>query len=347
MDGPLVRLPPRERLVGVQPRRDRYLSDGRHLLPVALADVFALIGNTPLVEIVRLNPHRERGVRVFAKLESRNPGGSVKDRPARHIVLDAEARGLLPGKALLDATSGNTGIAYAMLCAARGYDCHLVLPANASRERLRILEAYGATLHLTDPLEGQDGAIDFCHELAAKEPERFWHADQYGNPANPRAHYETTGPEIWRQTEGAVTHFVGGLGTTGTVMGTGRFLRERRPDVVVASLEPSGPFHGIEGLKHLATSHVPGIFSEKEAGLRLSVQTETAQRLARELARREGLLVGGSGGAALAGALQLAADAPAGSVVVTVLPDSGERYLSTGLFGRQAAPDGTGGAPRP
>ena len=313
-----------------------------------MADVFALIGNTPLVELTRLNPHRARGVRVLAKLESRNPGGSVKDRPARHIVLDAERRGILPGRALLDATSGNTGIAYAMLCAVRGYECHLVIPANASRERLRILEAYGATLHLTDPLEGQDGAIDRCREMAAEEPDRFFHADQYGNPANPRAHYETTGPEIWAQTGGAVTHFVAGLGTTGSVMGTATFLRERRPGLVVASVEPSGPFHGIEGLKHLATSHVPGIFREADAGLRLRVQTEDAQRLTRDLARKEGLLVGGSGGAALAGALQVAADAPEGSVVVTLFPDGGERYLSTDLFGPAGqGPGRAGGAPRP
>lgn len=310
--------------------------------------VFALIGDTPLVEIARLNPHRERGVRILAKLESRNPGGSVKDRPARHIVLDAERRGLLrPGRALLDATSGNTGIAYAMLCAARGYECHLVLPANASRERLRILEAYGATLHLTDPLEGQDGAIDFCREMAAKEPDRHHHADQYNNPANPLAHYETTGPEIWRQTAGKVTHFVAGLGTTGTLMGTARFLREKKPEMAVASLEPAGPFHGIEGLKHLGTSHVPGIFREAEAGARLSVQTETAQRLTRDLARKEGLFVGGSSGAALAGALHLAETAPPGSVVVTVFPDGGERYLSTELFASRPVRPGAGGAPPP
>ncbi len=295
--------------------------------------VFDLVGNTPLVEIIRLNPHRARGVRIAAKLESRNPGGSVKDRPARGILLDAEARGILPGRALLDATSGNTGIAYAMLCAARGYECHLVLPANASKERLAILRAYGATLHLTDPLEGQDGAIDRAHEMAKEAPARFWHADQYANPANSLAHFATTGPEVWRQTEGAVTHFVAGLGTTGTLMGTARFLREKRPSIAIAAVEPSGPFHGIEGLKHLATSHVPPIFVEKEAGLRLAVATEEAQRLTRALAREEGLLVGGSSGAALAGALRVAAEAPPGSLVVTVFPDGGERYLSTGLLG--------------
>lgn len=297
-----------------------------------MSDVLALIGNTPLVEIERLNPHRSRGVRILAKLESRNPGGSVKDRAARGIILDAEKRGILPGKVLLDATSGNTGIAYAMLCAARAHACELVLPANASPERLKILRAYGAKLHLTDALEGQDGAIDFAHELAAKQPERYWHADQYANPANPRAHHETTGPEVWAQTGGAVTHFVAGLGTTGTLMGTARFLREKRPDISIAAVEPSGPFHGLEGLKHLASSHVPAIFRADEAGERLAVETETAQRLTRDLAKREGLLVGGSSGAALAGALLLAERAPSGSVIVTLFPDGGERYLSGELF---------------
>ncbi|HWH08367.1 MAG TPA: cysteine synthase family protein [Candidatus Thermoplasmatota archaeon] len=298
-----------------------------------MSDVFRLIGNTPLVEVERLNPHRERGVRVLAKLESRNPGGSVKDRPARHIVLDAERRGLLgPDRPLLDATSGNTGIAYAMLCAARGYPCRLVLPANASPERLKILRAYGAELDLTDPLEGQDGAIDRARELAAREPDKWFYADQYSNPQNPLAHEETTGPEVWAQTGGRVTHLVAGLGTTGTLMGTARFLRRQAPGLVVASVEPAGPFHGIEGLKHLATSHVPGIFREAEAGTRLSVPTEEAQRLTRALAREEGLLVGGSSGAALAGALRVAAEAPAGSVVVTVFPDGGERYLAGELF---------------
>ncbi len=298
-----------------------------------LPPVFHLIGNTPLVEVRRLNPHRERGVRIFAKLESRNPGGSVKDRPARAIILDGEARGMLTKeRALLDATSGNTGIAFAMLCAARGHACHLVLPGNASKERLKILEAYGAVVHLTDPLEGQDGAIEKVREMARDEPDRWFYADQYANPANPRAHEQTTGPEIWAQTQGKVSHFVAALGTTGTVMGTARFLRTQRADIHIASIEPAGPFHGIEGLKHLESSHVPAIFDEKQAGERLGVETERAQALTRALAREEGLLLGGSSGAALAGALQVAAGAPRGSVIVTIFPDGGERYLSTDLF---------------
>lgn len=297
-----------------------------------MADLFDLIGNTPLVEIRKLNPARRRNVRIYAKLESRNPGGSVKDRAARAIVLDAEKRKLLPGRALLDATSGNTGIAYAMLCAARGYECHLVMPSNASSERVKILEAFGAKLHLTDPLDGQDGAIDAVRAIAASEPGRWFYADQYSNPANPRAHEETTGPEIWAQTGGEVTHFVAGLGTTGTLMGTARFLRTRRPDVRVYAVEPSGPFHGLEGLKHLATSHVPTIFSEKEAGIRIAVETEDALRCTRALAQEEGLLVGSSSGAALAGAIDAAKEAADGSMIVTIFPDSGERYLSGRVF---------------
>jgi len=289
-------------------------------------DVFDLIGNTPLVELQRVNPERARGVRILAKLESRNPGGSVKDRAARHIILDAEKKGLLPGRRLLDATSGNTGIAYAMLCAARGYGCTLVLPGNASPERLAILRAYGAQLVLTDPLEGQDGAIDAVRVMAAAEPGQWFYADQYSNPANPRAHEETTGPEIWQQTKGEVTHFVAGLGTTGTLIGTARALRTRRPNVGIYAVEPDGPFHGLEGMKHLATSHVPSIFSAKEAGVRLPVETERALGVARQLAREEGLLVGGSGGAAVAGAIEVARTAAEGSTIVCILPDSRRNF---------------------
>ncbi len=303
--------------------------------PLARAGVAALIGNTPLVEILRLNPERGRGVRVLAKLEGRNPGGSVKDRPALFIIEDAERRGLLhAGKTLIDATSGNTGIAYAMLCAARGYSCELVLPGNVSEERKRVLRAFGATLHLTDPLEGQDGAIDAARDLVVRDPLRYFYADQYSNPANPLAHEETTGPEIWRQSRASVTHFVAGLGTSGTLMGVGRFLRRVKPDVVVAGIEPTGPFHGIEGLKHMATSHVPGVFRPGEVDRRIGVPTERAYDLTTRLAREEGLFVGGSSGAALAGALDVAEDAPPGSVVVTVFADSGDRYLSTPLFAR-------------
>jgi len=295
--------------------------------------VFGLIGNTPLVEVSRLNPHRERGVRVFAKLEGRNPGGSVKDRPALFMVRRGLATGALaPGKVLVDATSGNTGIAYAMLCAALGVPCRLFMPANASPERQRILRAYGAELVLTDPLEGQDGAIDAVREEVAAHPERYFYPDQYGNDANPLAHYETTGPEIWEQTRGAVTHFVAGLGTSGTAMGVTRYLKERNAAVRCIGLEPAGPFHGLEGWKHMATSHVPGIFHPETLDERRGVETERAYDLTRRLAREEGLFVGLSSGAALAGALDVAVTAPPGSVIVTLFPDGGEKYVSHTLW---------------
>jgi S-sulfo-L-cysteine synthase (O-acetyl-L-serine-dependent) len=301
--------------------------------PLERSGVAALIGNTPLVEITRLNPERARGVRVYAKLEGFNPGGSVKDRPALFMIEDGERRGAVTGdRPLIDATSGNTGIAYAMLCAAKGYACELVMPGNASVERQRILQAFGATVTLTDAAEGQDGAIDHVRARVKDEPNRYFYPDQYGNPENPRAHYATTGPEIWRQTAGAVTHFVAGLGTTGTLMGTARFLREKRGDVRVIGLEPSGPFHGLEGLKHLETQHVPEIFNAASCDERVGVDTERAYALTRDLALKEGLFVGGSSGAALAGALDVAASAPAGSVIVTVFPDAGDKYLSTPLW---------------
>ena len=298
-----------------------------------MADILPLIGNTPLIEITRLNPHRTRSVRIFAKLECQNPGGSVKDRAAKSIILDGERRGeLTTERALIDATSGNTGIAYAMICASRGYACHLVMPDNASAERKKTLRAFGATLHLTDPLEGQDGAIDTVRALVAKDPSVWFYADQYSNPANPQAHFETTGPEIWRQTHSEVSHFVAALGTTGTLVGTSRFLRGARDDVRVVALEPDGPMHGLEGLKHLASSHVPEIFDAKVADERRTVATGRAIDLTRGLAAEEGLLLGASSGAALAGALDVAADAPDGSTIVTIFPDGGGRYLSTRLF---------------
>ncbi|HEX2021453.1 MAG TPA: cysteine synthase family protein, partial [Candidatus Thermoplasmatota archaeon] len=251
--------------------------------------VFALVGNTPLVEIGRLNPHRARGVRVFAKLEGLNPGGSVKDRAALGMVRDALARGRLrPGVGLLDATSGNTGIAYAMLCAALGARCRLYVPANASPERLALLRAYGAEVALTDPLDGMDGAIDAAHAAAKAEPDAWHHPDQYANPANPGAHAATTAPEIWAQTEGTVTHLVAGLGTTGTLMGTARGLRARNPDVQSWAVEPDGPMHGIEGLKHMPTSHVPAILRREEITGSVAVPTERARATARDLARKEG-----------------------------------------------------------
>jgi cysteine synthase B len=277
------------------------------------------------VEIARLNPHCERA-RIYAKLESRNPGGSVKDRAARAILRAAVEQGkVAPGGTLLDATSGNTGIAYAMLAAPVGIRCHLVMPANASPARVALMRAYGAHVELTDPLEGQDGAVDRARQLS-KDPS-FFYADQYANPANPEAHALTTAPEIWRQTEGAVTHFVAGLGTSGTAMGTTRGLRALAPTIRCVGVEPTGPFHGVEGLKHMASAHVPPIFRPEELDERRSVVSERAVELGRRLAREEGLFVGTSSGAALAGAIDVASEAPAGSVIVTIFPDGGERYL--------------------
>jgi len=298
---------------------------------VARTGVAALIGNTPLVEIAKLNPRADR-VAVYAKLEGRNPGGSVKDRPALAIVEEAEKRGDLPARTLLDATSGNTGIAYAMLGAARGFAVELCMPANASEERKRILRAYGAKLVLTDPTEGQDGAIDEARARAASDPDLYFYADQYANEANPRAHYASTGPEIWRDTGGRVTHFVAGLGTSGTAMGVGRFLKERDPSIRVLGMQPAGPFHGIEGLKHMeTTAHVPPIYRPSALDGLVPVATERAYALTRALAREEGLFCGPSSGAALAAALEVAAELTKG-VIVTVLPDGGDRYLSTPVW---------------
>jgi cysteine synthase B len=297
--------------------------------------VLDLVGDTPLVEVVRLNPFCPR-VRILAKAEWRNPGGSVKDRAALAMVEEAERAGALrPGRTVLEATSGNTGIALALIAAAKGYPVRLVMPANVSEERKRVLQALGAEVMLTDPLEGQDGAILHARDLAAKHPGRFWYADQYSNPANPRAHEEGTGPEIWRQTQGKVTHFVAGLGTSGTVMGVGRFLKARDPRIQVWGAEPAHGFHGLEGLKHMASSLVPPIYRREALDGVVPVPTDEAYALARRLAREEGLLVGQSSGAALFAALQLAAKAPEDreALVVTVFADGLDRYLSTRLLG--------------
>ena len=288
-----------------------------------------LIGDTPILPLPL--PGLAPGVRLLAKAEWLNPGGSVKDRAARAIVFDAEAAGLLPRVRLLDASSGNTAIAYAMLGAARGFGVTICLPANASGERRTLLRAYGAEIVETDPLEGSDGAIRRARALAAEETGRYCYADQYNNPANARAHYETTGPEIWRQTRGAITHLVAGVGTAGTLMGTGRYLRERRPDIRLVAVEPDEAFHGLEGLKHLPTSIVPGIYDAALPSRTMRVRTEEAYDMTRRLARQLGLLVGLSSGAAAVAAYHVAAGLEAGCVV-TVFPDGAERYLSLGLW---------------
>ncbi|MBK8027419.1 MAG: cysteine synthase family protein [Chloroflexi bacterium] len=296
----------------------------------------ALIGNTPLVGFRRITAHLPETVQVLAKAEWTNPGGSVKDRAAANILREAEADGRLgPGKIILDSTSGNTGIAYAMLGAAKGYRVKLFVPGNASPERIAILRAYGADVELTDPLEGSDGAILAVRERAAAEPDRYFYADQYNNPANWRAHYQTTGVEIWEQTEGAVTHFVAGLGTTGTLTGTGRRLKDYSPDVEIVALQPEGPFHGLEGLKHLPTAIRPGIYDDALPDRQIGISTEATHTMARRLAREEGYLVGISAAAAMVGSLKVAEElAAAGQpgVVVTLFPDNAYKYLSDRLW---------------
>jgi cysteine synthase B len=279
------------------------------------------------VRLERLSPHG--GAQVWTKLEYLNPGGSVKDRAALAIIRTAERDGRLrPGAVLLDASSGNTGIAYAMLCAARGYGCEICLPANASEERKGLLSLYGAHLVLTDPAEGSDGAIREARRRAAAQPERYFYADQYSNPANVAAHYRTTGREIWRQTQGRVTDFVAGLGTTGTLMGAGRRLRALNPKARLVAVQPDSPFHGIEGLKHLPTAMVPKIYDPGLPDAVIQVSTEEAQATASRLAREEGICAGVSGGANVAAAVMVASGLPAEAWVVTVIPDGGDRYLS-------------------
>ncbi|HLF26029.1 MAG TPA: cysteine synthase family protein [Anaerolineae bacterium] len=290
-------------------------------------DLFDLVGHTPLIPLRRICATRP-GVELYAKAEWFNPSGSVKDRPAREIILTAEQTGALhTGKTLLDATSGNMGIAYATLCAARGYRVELAIPANATPERLTILRALGANLILTDPMDGTDGAQLEARRRAAADPNRYFYADQYNNPANWQAHYRTTGVEVWEQTDGRVTHFVAGLGTSGTLMGTGRRLREFNPDVRLISIQPDLPLHGLEGLKHMPTALRPGIYDQSLADENIEVSTEDAFAMARRLAREEGVFVGVSAAAAVVTTVRLASTLRQG-VIVTVLPDNGFKYVS-------------------
>jgi cysteine synthase B len=287
--------------------------------------VLEAIGHTPLVALTRIG--RGLPVPVLAKCEHLNPGGSVKDRAARAMILDGERSGaLVPGRAILDATSGNTGIAYAMIGAARGWPVTVCLPRNASAERKRLLLEWGAEILETDPLTGTDGAQEQARAMARAEPARWFYPDQYNNPANWHAHFGTTAPEIWRQTGGRVTHFVAGLGTTGTFVGTTRGLRRFNPGVRSIAIQPDVPLHGIEGLKHLPTSRVPGIWVPALPDAHAAVSTADAIAMTQALWREEGLDVGISSGANVHAALELARTLPAGSVVVTVLCDRGDRY---------------------
>ncbi|MBI3969092.1 MAG: cysteine synthase B [Chloroflexi bacterium] len=295
-----------------------------------------LVGNTPLVRIRRLAADLSDRVEVYAKCEWFNPGGSVKDRPALRMIRAAEESGeLTPDKIILDSTSGNTGIGYAMVGAAKGYRVQLVVPANVSEERKRILAAFGAEVIYSDPYEGSDGAILLARQLYDESPGKYFKPDQYNNENNPLAHYESTAPEIWTQTDGRVTHFAATIGTGGTIMGTGRRLKEYNPAIQVIAIEPEHALHGIEGLKHMASSIVPGIYRESELDRKVSVGTEPAYEMARRLAREEGILVGQSSGAALVGALQLAREIDRRGergLVVTIFCDNGDKYLSTSLW---------------
>lgn len=287
------------------------------------------IGNTPLVPLQRLTRGLPTSVQVLAKAEWFNPGGSVKDRPAYRMIRAAELAGTLtPDKIIVDATSGNTGIAYALIAARRGYRCQLLMPANASLERKKLLRAYGAELVLTDPAEGSDGAYFAVQKLVRDQPDRYFYPDQYGNPENPAAHYHTTGPELIRQTDGRITHFVSALGTSGTMMGTSRRLREFNPNIRIIAVQPDGPFHGIEGTKHMETAaHVPEIYDPRQPDETIGVATEAAQETCRRLVREEGLYVGISAGAAIWAALQIARTLRDG-VVVAIACDGGSRYQS-------------------
>lgn len=300
--------------------------------PKRAESVLDLIGDTPLLEIRKLPERLPAGVRIFAKLEGFNPGGSVKDRAALRMVQEGIRNGKLrPDKTILDSSSGNTGIALAMIGRVLGYSVELVVPENVSRERKQIIHAYGAKIVYSDPLEGSDGAIRLCRKILQENPDRYFKPDQYFNQMNPQAHYETTGPEIYRQTQQKITHFVAGIGTGGTIMGTGRYLKERNPNIRIIAVEPDDALHGLEGLKHMASSIVPGIYHENELDEKISVSTEDAYAMVYRLSQEEGILVGQSSGAALFATLKLARKLRE-ATLVTVFPDFGDKYLSTNLW---------------
>jgi cysteine synthase B len=295
------------------------------------SSVLDMIGRTPLVRLHQFE-RETPGVELYAKAEWQNPGGSVKDRAAARMILEGEASGkLTPDRVILDATSGNTGIAYAMVGAARGYKVKLCMPENASPERKLILRALGAELVLTNPLESTDGAIREARRLYAEDPDRYFYPDQYSNDGNWRAHYDTTAPEIIEQTSGRLTHFVAGLGTSGTFVGTGRRLRKFNPGIRLISFQPDSPFHGLEGLKHMESAIVPRIYDPTLADEDLRIDTERAYRMVRRLAREEGLLAGISSGAAVAAMLDVAKKTDRG-VIVTVFPDGAEKYLNESFW---------------
>jgi cysteine synthase B len=300
--------------------------------PRKVESVLDLIGNTPLLEICRITEGISSDVKIFAKLEGFNPGGSVKDRPALRMVQEGIRTGKLhPGKTILDSTSGNTGIALALIGRVLGYPVELVMPSNVSVERKQIIYAYGAKVTYSDPLEGSDGAIRLCRTILEKNPDKYFKPDQYFNPMNPQAHYETTGPEIYRQTNQSITHFIAGIGTGGTVMGTGRYLKEVNPAIQVIAVEPDDALHGLEGLKHMASSIVPGIYHEEQLDKKIPLSTDDAYSMVYRLSQDEGILVGQSSGAVMFAALMIARKLRSGTLVV-VFPDFGDKYLSTNLW---------------
>ncbi len=299
--------------------------------PVFKKSILESVGNTPLVKLNKVT-RGLHNVQIYAKIEWFNPGGSVKDRPALRIIEDAEKTGrLTKDKIIIDSSSGNTGIAYALIGATKGYKVTLVMPSNVSEERKSIVRSFGSNIIFTDPLQGSDGAIIEVRRIVKENPERYFYADQYNNPSNWQAHYDTTGVEIWEQTGGKITHFIAGLGTTGTLMGTGRRLKECNPDIQVISVEPSGPIHGLEGLKHIETAIVPGIYDKNFADEKLYIETEDAYEMVRRLTSEEGLRVGYSSGAAMKAALDVAKRIDNGLIVI-IFPDSGDRYLSTSFL---------------
>ncbi len=308
------------------------LVPARHRALPKVESVLDLIGNTPLLEISRITEGIPSGVKIYAKLEGFNPGGSVKDRPALKMIQDGlRSKRLRPGKTILDSTSGNTGIALAMIGSVLGYSVELVVPGNVSAERKLIIAAYGAKVTYSDPLEGSDGAIRLCRKILEEHPEKYFKPDQYINPMNPQAHYENTGPEIYQQTHGRITHFVAGIGTGGTVMGTGRYLKEMNRNIQVIAVEPDDALHGLEGLKHMASSIVPGIYHEEELDDKISVSTEDAYSMVYRLSQEEGVLVGQSSGAAMFAAMKVARKLQSG-VIVAIFPDFGDKYLTTNLW---------------
>lgn len=304
-----------------------------HSLLTKRADsVIDLIGNTPLIKLHKITEVLNSGVEIFAKAEWFNPGGSVKDRPALWMILEGiRTKELNHNKIIMDSSSGNTAIAYAMIGAAMGYRVELVIPENINIERKKTLEAFGANITFSDPLEGSDGAIKVAKKLKSEYPDKYFMPDQYNNPFNALSHYESTGPEIWQQTNGRVTHFIAGLGTSGTLMGTGKRLKDYNPEIKVIAVEPAETLHGLEGLKHMATSIVPGIYNAGFPDETIYVRTEDAYIMMKELLTKEGIFIGHSGGAVVHATLEYGKRLSNG-VIVTILPDSGYRYLSGGIW---------------